>query len=60
MKIEPLTHYTAIGSRQAMAQNLFRCGRCHNPSQQAGRRRRLVCGVHTWVCAACVGREAKA
>lgn len=36
-----------------LACHTFACGRCHKPSQQAGRGYRMVCGARLQVCAAC-------
>ncbi len=42
---------TVKGSTLAI--HTFACGRCHKPSQQAGRGYRLILGARVQVCADC-------
>lgn len=42
---------TVKGSTLAI--HTFACGRCHKPSQQAGRGYRFILGARVQVCASC-------
>lgn len=42
---------TVKGSTLAL--HVFACGRCHKPSQQAGRGYRMILGARVQVCASC-------
>lgn len=57
--ITPTSPAPHISGRQPIDRLVFRCGRCHRPSSQAGRRRRHVLGLAVWVCASCVAKEPK-